>query len=214
MLGIGISNALMFIVIILIFHFVIKNMIIDRENTTTYAQSIKSTVVTQESSGSAAITALPIGVKELFQATCPDFPKPPEFNEDSTKSKCLPNNDSASSEKDDLMKFVFGDGPAKRDSADLDVYFKNEPSCDKPYKECALKDDNHTPLPSSCSIDFNLPANTDMKKKDICNNKKQLMVVNEYENEKPENGGTLFGGISAFDGYDLSFQQYSCENKN
>ena len=112
------------------------------------------------------------------------------------------------------MKFVFGDADVKKDSQDLDIYFKNEGACDKPYKECTLKDDNHTPLPSSCSIEFNLPSSTDMKKKEICNNKKQLMVVNEYENEKPENGGSLFGGISAFDGFDMTFQQYACENKN
>lgn len=212
MLGIGINNAILFIVIILIFHFVIKNMIIDRENNKTYAQSVNSTVVTQESSPGAVTTT---AIKESFQSTCPDFPKPPDFNEDSSsKSKCLPNNESASSEKDDLMNFVFGDNSVKKDSKDLDVYFPNEASCDKPYKECAVKDDNHTPLPSSCSIDYNLPANTDMKKKDICNNKKQLMVVNEYENEKPENGGDLFGGITAFDGFDLTFQQYACENKN
>jgi hypothetical protein len=210
MLGIGIKNAILFILIILIFHFVIKNMLIDRTNTSTYASSIKNTIITQES---------PLGIqatKENFQAaSCPDYPKPPEFNEDSSKSKCLPNTDSASSDKDNLMKFVFGDDTVAKDSKDLDVFFpKDAASCDKPYNECKLKDDNHTPLPSSCSIDFQLPAPTDAKKKEICNTKKQLMIVNEYENEKPENGGTLFGGISAFDNYDLNFQQYACESKN
>lgn len=201
MLGIGIKNAILFILIILIFHFVIKNMLVDRQNASTYSSSVKNTVITQEQESKL----------ETFQATCPDFPKPPEFNENSGKSKCLPNADSATSDKESLMKFVFGDQPVSKDSKALDAFFPNEASCDKPYKECKVKDDNHTPLPSTCSIDFQLPASTDMQKKEICNTKKTLMVVNEYENEKPENGGTLFGGLSAFDGFDLTYQQYACE---
>lgn len=211
MLSIGIKNAILFTLVVLIFHFIIKNMLLDKETGQSYSQKVKNVVVTQE-------TDVAKRVKTVLEPYTTEITSQ-NFKESSSTPKCLPSTDAdLNKEKENLLKFVFGDQLTDTTpSKDLDKYFEDKPtesSLQCTYDKCKPKDDNHTPLKSSCDMDFNPLPSTDMAKTEkVCNNKKDLMIVNQYENEKPENGGVLFGGLSAFDSYDLQFQQYSCGSK-
>jgi hypothetical protein len=182
MLGIGIKNAILIILIILILHFVIKNILMNK----TVLFPIK---------------------KEKFE--------PKKSSDSLGPQKCLSEN--LSSEKDKLLKFVFGDDMPKGDN-NLDNFFKDVSKkileCDKDnYMECKVKSDDHRiPLASTCDPKmFELPSTDLIKKADICNTKKDLMILNEYTNESQMNGGNLYAGISAYDDFDQNYEQYSCK---
>lgn len=131
--------------------------------------------------------------------------------------KCSPvQNPSANleSEKENLLKFVFGDNIPK-DGSGLDKFFKDYSNeiekCDKPYEQCAKKSDDHTvPLATTCNPNIQeLSSELDnLKKLPVCNTKKDLMILNQYDNENQMNGGVIYADINAYDNYDLSFQSY------
>lgn len=211
MLSIGIKNAILFVLVLLIFHFIIKNILLDKETTKTYSKKVQNVIITQESDIAKRVeTILEPYTTQVTSSHLIDSSSTP---------KCLPSTEAdLNKEKENLLKFVFGDQLTEGGtSKDLDKFFEDKPSNDSlqcNYDKCKPKDDNHIPLKSSCTMDYQAPPSTDMAIKDkICNTKKNLMIVNEYKDEKPENGGMLFGGLSAFDSYDLEFQQYACESK-
>jgi hypothetical protein len=191
MLAIGIKNAILIILIILIVHFAIKNIIMTNDD---------RKEITPET-------------KEKFLDILP--------NPISTSSepKCMPQSpdDNLESDKENLLKFVFGnDVPSN--SKGLDDFFKDYSNqisqCDKPYETCNKKSDDHTvPLASTCDPNVQeLPITQDFTKaKEVCNTKKDLMILNEYTNENAMNGGSLYGDINAYDDFDLSYSQYSCK---
>ena len=191
MLAIGIKNAILIILIILIIHFAMKNLMSNR-NSQTKPQQDK--------------------LQDKLQDKQPDKLKE-NFEEPSTK--CAPNtNTNLESEKENLLKFVFGDNIPK-DGSGLDKFFKDYSNeiekCDKPYEQCTKKSDDHSiPLATTCNPNIQeLPSDlNDMKKGPVCNTKKDLMILNQYDNENQMNGGIIYADINAYDNYDLNFQAY------
>lgn len=191
-IAIGIKNAILIVLITLIIHFALKNMIIDKRDKLQMTPSIEDTKRSN------------VIRKETFI----------------TEPKCMPQspNDNLESEKENLLKFVFGEDMPGNGKG-LDDFFKdfsNQISqCDKPYQECSAKksDDHKVPLTATCDPKIQeIPLIPEAEKaKEVCNTKKDLMILNEYNNENPMNGGVLYANISPFDDYDINFQQYSCE---
>ena len=187
-IGIGIKNAILIILIILIIHFAIMNIMSNR--------------VPPQKTQEKALEKVQDKALERF--------------EEST-IKCLPvQNPSVNleSEKENLLKFVFGDNIPK-DGSGLDKFFKDYSNeiekCDKPYEQCSKKSDDHTvPLATTCNPHIQeLSSEIDnLKKLPVCNTKKDLMILNQYDNENQMNGGLIYADINAFDNYDLSFQSY------
>jgi hypothetical protein len=191
MLSIGIKNAILIILIILIIHFAIKQIIMTKED---------RAEITPEKKEKFTADILPYAT----QASNTQEPK------------CMPQspNDNLESEKDNLLKFVFGDNVPKG-SKGLDDFFKDYSNqisqCDKPYEVCNNKksDDHTVPLQSTCDPKIQeLPLTPEFAKaKEVCNTKRDLMILNEYKNENPMNGGALYGDINAFDDFDQSYSQ-------
>lgn len=144
-------------------------------------------------------------------------PLPPDV----CKSK--PRDDDALLKKyqeDELMRFVaMGDSS---ESKSLDTYFKDI-SSDVKDKEsciesnvCKFKADNQQlPLSTTCDADVQKIPLGDGKKIrancDLNQDKKNIMILTEYEAENDMNGGKLFGVLDAFDNYDLNYQPYTSE---
>ena len=192
MFSIGIKNSILIILIILIIHFAIKNILIDNSKMIPKIPSITNEI-TKETT------------KESFYDVNSDIPETGVQH-----AKCIQQSSNLESEKENLLKFVFGNDVPK-DNTDLDNFFKDFSKqisqCEKPYINCDKKNDDHTtPLPSTCDPNIQeLPLLPDMEKIDVCNNKRDIMIVNEYKNENAMNGGLLYAGISPFDEFDTSF---------
>jgi len=196
MLAIGIKNAILIILIILIIHFAIMNIMSNRVT----PQKVQDK--SQDKSQDKALDKVQEKALEQF--------------EEST-IKCSPvQNPSANleSEKENLLKFVFGDNIPK-DGSGLDKFFKDYSNeiekCDKPYEQCSKKSDDHSvPLATTCNPNIQeLSSELDnLKKLPVCNTKKDLMILNQYDNENQMNGGVIYADINAYDNYDLSFLSY------
>lgn len=203
MLSVGIKNSILVILIILIIHFIIKNMILERPSNKGVDTELKN----------AKAGYHPPYSPEKFTNIA-------EVNQDACKNK--PRDDDAELKKfqeDELMRFVaMGDSS---ESKTLDSFFKdNIVSSDVKDKQsctemnvCKFKADNQQlPLSTTCDTNIqNLPlTNNNMKIHANCdlNQDKNIMILTEYENEKDMNGGKIYGVLDAFDNYDLNYQQY------
>jgi hypothetical protein len=200
MLSTGIKNSILILLIILIFHFLIKNMMLSHKNES-FAQP-----------SSADIKCKTPEVKKL------DVPSSAESD---SLAQSLPANvsdkvsDKASTA--DVYNSWFGEdnlaGGSSSD-ADLDKFFEGEmdikaeavkaAQCPIPVKSPEL------PLSSTCDVNFEkLPADVVSKRvKANCNlpqDKKRQMVLAEYENENTMNGGKLFMDLEAYDREDVAF---------
>lgn len=164
MIAIGIKNAILFLLIILIMHFLIKNMLLDRVT------------------AGGKVT----GEKKYFE----------NFTDQKMK----------------MMQYIMEE-PSSIDQAFSEKIIK---PCDKENDCLPEKKDNNT-IERSMSCDNILQTSDDadaMKLKADCKlnqDKKDFMVIKEYEQEKGLNGGELFDGLNAFDNYDMYFQTYSSQ---
>jgi hypothetical protein len=179
MFSITIKNTILFILIILIFHFLLKNMLLEK---------------------SASKTEPFIGTE----------PKP--------KGDCdigVTNTMTISpkqSEEEKMKEFVAlgcgGDGKS------LDDFFKgdgvNGAAQEVNVEACKLKlDDTQLPLSNTCDANIH-KLDTDPRMKivsecDLKQDKKDVMLLREYENENPNNGGSLYDGLSAYDALDVNY---------
>lgn len=168
MFSVGLKNAILVCLLILILHFTIKNIMFDK--------------------GSK---------KESFKTS--EEPPP--------QCRFYDNNDKKDleTEKKQMLEYVMGD------PEDLDKYFKGNPVTEvAKNQQCAPKtDDNTLPLSTTCDpslTQVNLGESMKVKANcDLPQDKKNVMLLKEYENEKPLNGGELYGGITAYDSLDLYF---------
>lgn len=165
MLNIGLKNAILFFLIILILHFLIKNVIIDKKPQTTDTKSYFSTE---------------------------------KFTEQKKK----------------MLDYI-----SDAEQNELDKAFDQ-----KLIKECKedvclprKSDDNILPLSTTCDTSIQeLKPEDPMKLKADCQiaqDYKSFMVIKEYENEKGINGGKLYDGLDAYDGFDDYFESYKCSGK-
>ena len=194
MLAIGIKNSILVLLIILILHFLIKNTLVDR------ASKLQKSAVKPPSKET-------FKGNETVKEECNPAPAPPRNSE---------------AEKEELLKYVFGDDNKKEDdNDDLRAFFggndvtrdvqgelaKRQPECQAPKKDdnalplsdtcdpgiMSIKDDAHKPVSADCD----LPQ------------KMGVMLLKEYENENAMNGGKLYGGLDGFDGFATHFEDYA-----
>lgn len=184
--AIAIKNLILFILIILIGHFVVKNFLLDKE-------SVVKTKPTQDS-------IFPIKLPSATQSTVKDATEP-------TIAKKEKEPEGLDKAKAELLKFV----DEEDNEQTLNKYFVKTSSI--PTDDCKSKVEV-SPFPLSTTCDPNIQilpnknnANEPPKKPKQCTLlSKNVMVLNEYDNENTMNGGDLFNGLNAFDSFDNHFQ--------
>lgn len=205
LLSIGIKNSILVILIILIIHFFLKNM-------------LKS-------------QSLAIQTPEQFEMPIKSIIEP---NNDPIKFIQGPTSKNITSclepdrlddiqmkkmEQDEMMQYVaMGDTDNDNDKSSLDKYFKDNNTINTIDSKliptdniCKMKVDNHQlPLSTTCNTNIqNMSNNNNMKIQADCElnqDKKNMMILNEYEDEKPMNGGLLYGDLNAFDSNNINYQ--------
>lgn len=186
MLSTGIKNSVLIVLIILILHFFIKNVLLAK--------------------------------KETFAAPPPKCTTT-TFKPEDDASAVRPFNEKPLSTKEVYDEW-FGAGSDKKESKhpvgdDLDMYFAGEVDIKKEIEaatKCTIPV-HDTELPKSSTCDPNLDSVPDefLVKKDVkanCNiiqDKKNIMILNEYENENIMNGGKLFMNLEAYDNQESMF---------
>lgn len=178
MLSTGIKNSFLIVTIILIFHFLIKNVMLTRKH-----ENFKCLVNDDV---------------EKTQDTDKDKDAPKPVN--------LEQIDKPRTEKE-IYDSWFSDDTQLEDDASLDKYFEGELDIKKEIEQatkCPLPvTDPKLPLSSTCDVNFEkVPQNVMYKDiKADCNIKqdKSVMIISEYENENNMNGGKLYMDLSAFD---------------
>lgn len=196
MLAISIKNSILILLIVLILHFLIKNALMDKTNRTPKKEAV---------------------IKEPFE----NVPKPAT----EVKSQPLPVETKAcdalperntQEEKDELLKYVFG-AEAKDCDEEINKYFQGlspDASATSPATQtgCPLPRTDANALPLSTTCDPALlafPKDTKkMSEKCVKQDTNQGMLLHQYEDENPMNGG-LFGGLNPFDNFSSSYEEYA-----
>jgi hypothetical protein len=180
MLGLAVKNVILFTLIVLIFHFLIKNAIVDR-----YPGADRRSPM-----------PLPTAQRENFVGQIRQEKQDGPALYDDEKKKMMSYIMQESENDLDSMfaqKIITecGSGakeecPAKKDNAKLPL----STTCDANIQELKAED------PMKVKGDCKLPQDH-----------KGFMLIKEYENEKVLNGGALFDGLQAYDSYDDYFSQ-------
>ena len=169
MLNIGLKNAILFFLIILILHFLLKNILIDNKKPTTKPESDS---IKQKQQNYFAIE---------------------KFTEQ--RNKMIDYINYADTEAEAKQKII------------------KTPECDT---KCLPRktDENSLPLSTTCDAGIQeLKPEDPMKLKADCQipqDYKFFSVIKEYENEKGINGGKLYDGLGAYDGFEDYFESYKC----
>lgn len=207
-MAIVIKNTLLLVLIILIGHFMIKNILMDKKPSTqpvatakpseaAFMNYIQQSQKTKKESEPKK-QELPIG-NNTDDLTEVHFPIPSKDD----LPKVQGGLDKA---KEELLKFIDDDD----EEGVIEKYFDSKTG-PVPSDNCKPKEsDNMFPLSTTCDPNLQTLPSTDKNVKANCNlnqDKKNVMILKEYENESSMNGGTLYGGLNAFDTFDHSFQE-------
>lgn len=200
-LALVIKNTILVILIILIGHFMVKNILLEK---------------TTPTKPNAKPDAKPADKPEAKLESKPQDASAPI---DSIVSK--PSNDvqpvqgGLDKAKEELLKFIDDDND--NDDDNLDDYFTKtttDGTLPAPLTPFNTKmGENPLPLNTTCDQTVQqLPAASTIPAIpaipatiNTINTTKSLAVVNEYENESTMNGGQLFGGLGAFDAFDSKY---------
>lgn len=191
-LAIVIKNIILFVLIILIGHFIVINFLLDKQGSNSGAPSkpytTSSTVQPPPSTSLPLSKPLKSGVGEGL----PVVDKPQD-------SKPLVEPQGLDRAKEELLKFV-------DDDESMAKYF----TCNKtlppvPTDDCKSKVQvSQFPLSTTCDPNIQIvkkdPIKVDPSQCTLSST--NVVLVNEYEDEKPMNGGALYGGLSGFDSFD------------
>ena len=195
LLSVGIKNAILVLLIILIAHFLIKSVLVD-----------KNPKILQEF------------VTDPIKPDTSSIPYPFQ----NTKQDNICNNETQKNyqrdeqTRNELLEFVYGD-----DDKELNTYFQNdlvsrdvkdlEQKIATQGKTCLKPDDSRLPLSTTCddkiqTLDFkpnNMPVKADC---DLLQNKRDFMILKEYQDDNVMNSGLLYGGtLLANDGANLTY---------
>lgn len=201
MLSLGIKNAILVLLIILILHVLIKNALVE----------IPAKIV-KEPFKTSLINTLDPELNKVIPVNAPECPAPENKNI---------SQGSQESENAELLKYVYGEDGG--DQTDISTFFKGlditrdvENEIKAKLKCPVLKsDDNSLPLSTTCDPKLQNMATTLAKEvKGDCNldQNLQTMLIKEYNNENAMNGGDLYGNLSAYDMGALSYQDYACSS--
>jgi len=236
MLSIGIKNSILVILIILILHVFLKNLVIEKGGTK--QEKEKFTIDSQTKLNPFTDQSIENIPKYLDIAGVDRYGKP-QTKEDVCRDISLKDSQLKDLEQEDMLEYVTkGDVSVNKnlkkvDSIDdeLDRYFKDNivsenvadladkfERCDSQNDICKFKADNHLlPLSTTCSTKISdLKTDKSLEKRVIadCNlpqDKKNIMILKEYENENSMNGGALYGNLGAYDEFDSNYENYSCK---
>lgn len=210
MFSLGIKNAILVMLIIMILHVLIKNAIADGTQRKQPSQTKRETFV-----GASVDKAYDQLVEKSGDLSKPNVPSP--------EVPACPAPEKKTSEEDELLKYVYGDD---KDGSDIASFFKGLDVTKDIDKNIQAKlacpvlksDDNSLPLSTTCdpklqNMSASLVANKEVKADCDLKQPLQNMVLKEYNDESSMNGGALYGSLSAYDDYALSFQEYDCGTK-
>jgi len=227
MIGTAIKNTILFVLIIFILHFLIKNILFDRTNTVTAPEAAKETMKTLAQQREEEKEAVPAPV-EVGDAIISKQAKE-RINEPlPTKER-----DNSAKEREELLKYVFGGDADTGDSdAALAKFFPenkelaHEQEMMAPIKACPMPKKGMGSLPvvdnvdaagtatAACEFPPLNPAK-DVEKPVVSTAVKQTlkdqMIINEYGEENDMNTmGSLTGmnGLHAYDDQEHSYESY------
>jgi hypothetical protein len=191
MLANGIKNAILLLLVILILHFLIKNITASNPsnslNTSNSATNIATNIPISNSINSNS--------KEHFLA----------YPQDSTSENTSCKN-SMTTEKNKMMEYVNSDYSKQFDQ-------KLITECTKPNLCLNKTDDHKLPLSTTCDANITeLNGAPHMNVKEDCNltqDHHSFMMIKTYENENPNNGGALYDGLEAYDDFDDYYESYN-----
>lgn len=197
-LAIVIKNTILVILIILIGHFMVKNFLLEKKPLPSYREEPNKEL------GGALV---PIKNELAPSPIVPENETPLAKPSSDTVSTIQGGLDKA---KEELLKFI------DDDDDDIEGYFGNDTELGiQPTDNCKPKvQDSMFPLSTTCNPDIQSLPKTEKPVKGNCNlnqTKKNVMLINEYDDENTMNGGALYGGLSAFDSFDNNYQSF-CDN--
>jgi hypothetical protein len=226
MLSIGIKNSILVILIILIIHVFLKNLVVEQTRINTKQENETFTIASQS-------TLKPFDIQKdnivLKSDTKVDrYGGDIQSKEDicrNTKVKDLQLNKLL---EDEMLEYVKKGDDDNDDTENLDKYFKdnivseNVKVLENKYIKndpdvCKFKEDNHQlPLSTTCNTNIQKINSKEIDKTVIadCNlsqDKKNIMILNQYANENTMNGGLLYGDLEAYDTFDTNYEEYSCK---
>jgi hypothetical protein len=192
MSAIVIKNIILFVLIVLIGHFLVKNFLIDKDGVNDRATT--SIVTAQHPKDTDSIVQQTQLSKD---ATEPSLSKPEKEPEGLDKAKA------------ELLKFI-----DEEENGGLTKYFAEprQETSKVPTDDCKSKvQTSQFPLSTTCDpdiqiIDAAMKKEIPRKPKQCTNLTKNVLVLSEYDNENTMNGGELFNGLNAFDSFDNHFQ--------
>ncbi len=198
-----IKNTILVIMIILIGHFVVKNMLVERG-------SVAIKTIPQ----SGEISKEPVKDITVSIPLSKDTQTKPNMNDDKVISK--PSSapvemvtGGLDKAKEELLKFI-------NDDDELEKFYENEKVQPfVPTDNCKSKEQTQSLLlsttcdPAIQDLKYSEPPQMDVTANcNITQDKRNLMILKEYDNENMMNGGSLYGGLSAFDTFDNNYQAY------
>jgi hypothetical protein len=196
--AIVIKNTILVILIILIGHFMVKNFLLDKKIPNSY-----KTEPNKDLGG--PLVPLKNGI--VPAPIVPENETPIAKPSSEPVSKIQGGLDKA---KEELLKFIDDEEESVERFFGTDTDLGTQPTDNcKPIVQESM-----FPLSTTCDPKIQSIPNLEKPVKANCNldqNKKNVMLLNEYENESTMNGGQLFGGLSAFDSFDNNFQMF-CDN--
>lgn len=183
MFGIGIKNALLVLVIILIVHFYIKTKLLDK--------NINDTKIKNDST-------------EKFTSHCKsEVKKEEKINDKEELFKYVFGDTQINLSHEDMDKYFSGEDISK----DVKQLNKTCPEPEKRITKDFLELESCGPKLDKPSFDF------DKEMKNKCNiiQNKNVLILSEYEKENSMNGGPLYGGLDAYDMSGLNYVEFNCK---
>lgn len=202
--AIMIKNTILVVLIILIGHFMVKNFLLDKKHKSSPAPTNVSTTEPKQDISGALVPVK----NELAPAPIVPESETPIAKPSSDAVQTVQGGlDKA---KEELLKFIDDED----DEDTVDRYFSKDATLPpQPTDNCKVKVlDNMLPLSTTCDQSIqSMPKNDKVVKagtEGVCNPNKNIVMLNEYENESTMNGGALFGGLSAYDAFDNNFHSF------
>lgn len=199
-----IKNTILVVLIILIGHFMVKNFLLDKKKLSPSTSPSTSSQEPNKEVGGALVN-----VKNEVAPTpiVPESETPIAKPASDAVQQIQGGLDKA---KEELLKFIDDD----EDEDNVDRYFSKDATLPpQPTDNCKAKVlDPILPLSTTCDQSIQMMAKSDKTVKigtaNVCNPQKNVVMLNEYENESTMNGGELFGGLSAYDAFDNNFHSF------
>lgn len=211
-----IKNTILIVLIILIGHFMIQNVLVDKK-----PQTQQKTPLLEDKESKPKYHGSTLEISDLKDGKDSEAKvnqpvvgtERPVGMPSSLTVSCV--NGGLDKAKQELLKFVDDEEDA------MDTFFTKQMPTLKmeavPSDNCKLKtQDAMLPLATTCDpliSTLHTQLNSgDIEKTNsssVAYDKKGLMILQEYDNESTMNGGSLYGGLSAFDAFNDNFQPVS-----